>query len=847
MNVEKRMLHTLIRRVRGPRLVALALLLVTMLMVAVYSFGLSLSPSAEQRANFTFGSSNSLIDLRPAQLSEAIQQPDSTLVADISRAAASSVPGAVTVLHGNEPPLPRTKHRIPTYTEVYSEQENPLGWRLVSGRWPAAPGEVLLSQAALGLETDEHTVLLPTSAQPLQVVGTYVIPRAYKEVGLLGAPGTYRWLYSADQTVAARPEFGIEIRTDLTGDQAQAAFSQLLDQIQPLVALNADLHNTIMQTFTTRQAIIDWGATAAVDQDVWVFAVPLMVTITILLVGAFALSYGWLQVRVRQLQEIGVQGSLLTNIFFRYFIGYIFIAIIAGSLLGVGVGYVLRPVLQRLAENDLSPWIFPTKPILMSIITAAVVLLFLYSWAISKRQRVQARVLGRTVIQRLLRPSRVRRLLASSLFVLLLICETVLYVRQWDTTSMVMQTVLVMLLTLWIAIFAGNKVLSRTGKVLSAASFARRLRARHLLLRAVFIGIIAIITALPVGYSSINATWYNLKNTQTKPLAPADTVTVGALDFAPVPAGLPQKFEDATGLQNPTVVYSTWLPDQTIVATPTKAAGIPGHVLLLDDVAAANVFLAQPVTEQEMTALIQGGALVNTTAPGADNPAVAFQILHFSAPPSQASPNVQPEVIPVTVKAHRVEFKEGWDFSVGLIMLRSAAEHYGFPVGNSRFIYSGLNKQQLAQAYAVAKSLVNGTRFIVVSYQPEKVLNPVIFSLIAVGLAILLVIICLAVALSVQRHLAPVAAQLQVLGMPVSWFRLVSLNIIAVPIIWGGIIGMISGLMPAFLMALRYFGLELFGYDLRMIVTVVALLAFCAGCVPPVALKLAKRRLVNSS
>lgn len=848
---EKSIIQRIVRGIRGPRIVAIALLFSTLIMVTVYSAGRSLTPSAEQKADYNFGTSNSWIDLRPLQLSEAIQSPGATLVEDIysvmSEAGSSNeLPGAVEVLHGNDLSLPRTNKRNPVYTEVYSDKPNPLAWRLESGRWPTEPGEVALSRAALPLQTEDHTVELITNDQPLRVVGTFVVPRSYDEVAILGAPGTYRWFYNAELDAAARPEFGIDLRTDTAGDQAEVAFAALLDRLRPLMDAHAaaddqQSQSLVMETFLTREKILGWGSTAVVDQDVWVFTVPLILVVAALVIGAFAVNFGWMKARSRQLSDIGANGKLLSLTYFQVLSAYVFGSLAIGSVLGVVVGYLGRPAVHRLAENDLSPWVVPVKPIVIGMATALIVLASLYIWMVTQVQRLQLRAFGRALFEKLSRPSRRRRYVALGIFLVLFIVEVFFFINEWTRTSMVVQTILLLLLTVWIGVFVGNKILSRSGAVLSPRSFARRLRSRHVLYRGVCVGMIALVTALPVGYSATNATWYNLKNIQTKRLTPADTVMVGTLDFAALPSNMQQQFEEATGLENPTTVYSTYLPDWTVGAAPTKAAGVPGDVLLIDKPSDADAFLAIPLTDVEADMLTRGGALTNKSASGAEGSSVDFQIVRYSSPPRSSSAPTQPNVTSVSVNSLPAEFREGWSNSLGLIMLRSEAEKLGFPVGNSRLIYSGVDKDQLAKAYDASQTLINGARFINVSYDPEKDLNPAILGVMAIGLTGLVFLICGAVALSVRRHLAPVAAQLQVLGMSSRWFRSVSRNIIILPVIVGGPIGVLAGLAPMVLMSLRYFGIELFGYDIRVIIVTLGALVLGSVCAPLVAKRLEKR------
>lgn len=283
-----------------------------------------------------------------------VQTPDGTFGAASQRlhldggAGGAALPAAVAAAGSRLAPADITAHRqvpVPGSVDTLDiRAEDPHGpfaagrLRLLSGRYPAGPGEVALTPSAAGLFHTRTGAAVSLGGQRLTVTGAVENPGLLSDTFALAAPAAGG---AAGSTVAGRPAAYADVLTDAPPSAVEALRRSSPDGAPVLVEPRGDFGR------------------AAADSFVLVLA-----TVALLLVALVAAA-GFAVVAQRRLRQVGMLGTIgatdrqlrLVLVGHGALIGAL--AVACGAVLGGAVWLPLAPRLESAADHRIDRFALP--------------------------------------------------------------------------------------------------------------------------------------------------------------------------------------------------------------------------------------------------------------------------------------------------------------------------------------------------------------------------------------------------------------------------------------------------------------------------------------------------------
>lgn len=236
----------------------------------------------------------------------------------------------------------------PAYVES-DWPHNPLPDRylLVAGRWPASPGEVALSAEFTG-------VVHVLGGVPLTVVGQVVDRFDRSRLTMLAGEGTWA-SWRIDNLAKRFPLTGAGPTYLWSGDPDPA-----LDALAAAAADSVEAPDSVRREMTAllfdRQVYLEADKASAADRFPLVLGLPI-VAIPVLAGGLVGAAVGrWSRRITAQLTQIGVSGRLAAAAKVAATSGALFVAAVGGAVVGGGISWPVRPLLDLAANQPLAPF-----------------------------------------------------------------------------------------------------------------------------------------------------------------------------------------------------------------------------------------------------------------------------------------------------------------------------------------------------------------------------------------------------------------------------------------------------------------------------------------------------------
>jgi putative ABC transport system permease protein len=630
---------------------------------------------------------------------------------------------------------------------------------LSSGRWPARPDEVVVTNAnVLRLEANSRLSVL-SGRHEFRVVGT-ARDRYGRFPTILAAPGTW-----------ARLDPGLfEQFPALTAYPLVYSPSEL---VKPLVAALAEvlarrqdgqdearLRDALLESTTTRKEIVDHPDRSWVERLPAGYSIPSLLLPFLATFLVFGLNDRRLRRNLAILSDLGVSRARAVTGLALAVTARTLIATVAGAALGLGLALAARPILQSFHPLPLSPVSRPGGPVLrllaMTLVGGAASALALHGSPLaplvgSRRRRNTRERVGRHWRD-------VRHILA-----VLIGCATVVQLSRLDSIAEAMVLTGTLALA---ALLIAPEAVSLALRAMTERAARSRLARRQLLgdrRRAVIATtMLAVALGLPLGFLTLIDTLVNTNEASTlpevapgqlalagrggtfDPPSPAVVTTVGA-KLGPSHSAIPHRFLGSSD----TFVYF-------------QGTNI-GFVLALDKPAQVAALLQRRLSSREAETLRRGGVLVW------EKPAQPTQVLV-----KEVNDRVVASTSPVPViaaVAPRVRWRDG---TRGLL-LSETARHLRLPLSTGALFYTGLSSKQVSGARLAVLEAGLDPKQVLVYKTPPPVIPPLAFIAAAAGLALLTLMTCLVVARSQVQALRGYLGTLIAIGLPIRWARQVLL------------------------------------------------------------------------
>ena len=274
---------------------------------------------------------------------------------------------------------------------VYLENEWAQGARgdrfeLADGRWPTRPGEVVVTEPVAARANGPELVVMSGRTR-LDVVGTVEDRYGRRANEVLGAPGTWagqNWkeIAPAFPNASATPTF---FWSGITPDEAIAAVA---------AATQADEEGeaAIRLSMASRDALLADPSQSMVDGYPLAFTVPSWVLPIVLPVLAMLGAERRSRPALEAMRGVGIRTREAATALWLGAASRLVVAAFSGVVAGAVLGWLIRPILARVANQPLSDYPWPWMPSLrilgLTLATAVVSLLV----AILRRRRTRTSV-----------------------------------------------------------------------------------------------------------------------------------------------------------------------------------------------------------------------------------------------------------------------------------------------------------------------------------------------------------------------------------------------------------------------------------------------------------------------
>ncbi|MEN3123998.1 hypothetical protein [Janibacter sp. LM] len=597
------------------------------------------------------------------------------------RTIRESANGAPVVLHSasvrvSDDPDKRVRYQESDWSAA------PFGFNVVSGHWPTSAGEVVVSQDLASAADDALSLLSDTV--DVRVVG--VADDAYSDGAfILAGPGTWESLPP-------------EARTARAGLVASASVLTSQKEARTLVA---EFRKQQVSAQTDR-------ATSVTAEESWINASPFAFVVPALLVPMLAVALGVGAGRARQrafvrrVLEVGGQRSTALGMVSSAFLVVVTLGVLAGYLLGWGLGHLARPVAESWNDRALAPFPGLLGPVAVMAVSA---LIGLAAGMLQLRP-------PRTGVGASRRANPAIRRWAA----LALACAAVV-VAAW--TSSAAHAMVVGAFTLIAIALVTPEIVSVVARKVERPTPHWRLASRLLRAdRAVTTEIVLtmVVLALPLTTAVLLTTSGSSARAETlAPVGPGQILVAGEGGLAaPAPSAVSKTVAGALDTSSGVASSKLFVTDNTWYEVgPGKNASVIA-VSTVDDV---ETVWGAPLSAGQKSTLEQGGALV--WEPGAD-----LQINgRMPSPP---------------VKTAAYQPTEEWATQTGAVMLAEPARAQGVKLRSGGTVYAHVTTDAADRAVAAVREGGLDQSLLQRHHAPRQLLAPAVLIASAALLAILM-------------------------------------------------------------------------------------------------------------
>jgi hypothetical protein len=681
---------------------------------------------------------------------------------------------------------------------AWASRPFPERYRLLSGRWPQRPLEVVVTEpgdvavarggelTALGGRTRFH------------VVGT-ADDRYARTSALLAGPGT--WAQLPHDLATRFPVLRAQPVLFWSGN-AEARV------VAAFAAVAAARDGTEATDEAVAASLVVRGQLAATRGQSWIERTPAAYTIPSLLLPfavvwlAFGLNSRRFNRSLRVLESLGVRRSTAAASLSLATAAWCVIAAVlgavAGFIVGLGAGYLIAN-LRDLPAGPVSGITDPVLRLLVGVAAGAAcagILLFAGAREAptprASTTRPAARGRGRSA----------RHLLAVATW-----CAAAIVAA--DLESAAETSILAGVMTVAVLLLVPEFV-EVVLRLLPEGRATTRLSRRQLAgdrQRAIAaVAVLAVAVGGSLGYLTLLTTVVRTLETKEYPPVLSGQVMVAdrsSIVFPP-PVDVVEAVEASGLIRGKPRVELHYVHELDGAGNPTRNVTLEGtmeRVLAIDTVGDVERLLTHPLTSREGEVLRRGGILV-----WADTPArrVARQ---GSAPLAITGTRVEP---PVSLPATTVgSANAGWRVGTSGVLLTSTARRLDLPLSRGATLYVGLSP---AEARALQRAVARAgfdARTIEIYEGLPSVVPPAALLATAAGLAIIALLVTLVAAHGQARVLRGYLRRLISIGLPVSWARHVLLYQLVVVMGAATVLGAVIAIAPLVIAEMRIAALVL--------------------------------------
>lgn len=701
---------------------------------------------------------------------------------------------------------------------AWASRPFPERYRLLSGRWPQRPSEVVVTEPGdvAVVRGGELTALGGTTR--FHVVGT-ADDRYARTSALLAGPGTWAQL-------------PLDLATRFPVLRAQPVLFWSGNAEARVVAAFAAVAAARDGAESTDEAVaaslVVRGRLAATRGQSWIERTPAAYTIPSLLLPfaavwlAFGLNSRRFNRSLRVLKSLGVRRSTAAASLSLATAAWCVIAAVlgavAGFIVGLGAGYLIA----NLRDLPAGPVFGITDPVLRLLVGVAAgaacagILLFAGARDAPTSRATTARPAARG------RGRSARHLLAVATW-----CAAAIVAADLDSAAetSILAGVMTVAVLLLVPEFV-EVVLRLLPEGRATTRLSRRQLAGDRQRAIAAVAVLAVAVGGSLGYLTLLTTVVRTLETKEYPPVLSGQVMVAdrsSIVFPP-PVDVVEAVEASGLIKGKPRVELHYLHELDGAGNPTRSVTLEGtmeRVLAIDTVGDVEQLLTHPLTSREGEVLRRGGILV-----WADTP--ARRVARRGSAPLTVTSGTRVEP-PVWVPATMVgSANVGWRVGTSGVLLTSTARRLDFPLSTGATLYVGLsNTEARALQRAVARAGLDARTVEIYEGLPS-VVPPAALLATAAGLAIIALLATLVAARGQARVLRGYLGRLISIGLPVSWARHVLLYQLMVVVGAATVLGTVIAIAPLVIAEMRIAALALSIPWTQVVVLIVSV--YVAAC-----------------
>jgi hypothetical protein len=679
----------------------------------------------------------------------------------------------------------------------------PGRYRLLQGRWPARPGEVVLTEPSdlsgvTGAGEPGDTLPVMGGLVRWKVVG-FADDRFARTTNVLAAPGTWAALPAAVHerfpVLEAQGTFmwGDARHADLNGGRDGAVLNALTAAVEKRQPPEGD-PGTVAGSLITRAQLLTRPEKTALARSPAGYTVPSFLLPAVAVLLAFGMNERRHKRTVRSLVSTGIRpvtavvaaGSAVT----AWCVG----AAVAGSAVGVGGGFLARAVISRFRDLPAGPIIDLASPFLrLLVVTLATGGAAIGFFTLAGRVRGQSGTSSTTEPTSTgadaSRLTDARHILAALAW-----GAGIVVVGRLDSPAdaMVLTGALTvaMLLSLPDLIRALVAVLPEAGP---RQRLARRQFDADRRRMTALVAVLTVLLGCGLGFVTLIDTLSRTLDAQSYPDALPGQLIVA--DRSSINTQPPK--EVLAKLDSSTVL--THRPQQQLHFVATVREGVDHNVIVVDSVSKAAQLADHPLSRRQVAVLNQGGILLWSDAdpPATDRTDLAVKDVQAERVVTRASA-LPTASVPVATS--------GWRAGSDGMILMGTAQRFRMPMTDGCMLYTGLSDDE---ARGVQRSLTAAgldAKTVQIYTRPAPAVPSAALAVTAIGLLIITLLTTVVAVHGQIRVLRRYLGQLVTIGISPSWARHVLIYQLTAAIVLATVLGLVIATVPTVLLAYRISG-----------------------------------------
>lgn len=692
---------------------------------------------------------------------------------------------------------------ITFYEAAWSSRPFPDRYRLESGRWPARPGEVVLTNADPRRHPVGSQLPVLSDRARFNVVGLAEDPYA-RSSKIMAGEGTWATL---DPDIAASFS-GLSAQPVVRWDGKRP--QQVIQAVADVLVRHAgagspkSVRRTLAESVLTRSELANQETSSAIEKIPAGYTVPslLLPGLSVLLV--YGINDRRFRSRVRLMSSLGLPRWKAVGALGLATTAWCLIAAAVGAVAGVGLGGVLGRLVRVLFDHPIAPVPNVTGPLVQMVavtLLAAGLGTLLLQYSRPSTAQLQPRA-SRTITAPHGRHTSQRGRDARHVFAVAAGCATVLLASRMDSPpkSMVMAATFaltVLLLTPDIVM----RVLPRLPETGPRVRLARRQLASDSRRMITAVAMLASLLGMSLGFLTLLDTMIRTAGEQAYPdvlpgqLVVADRSSIGL----PAPRRVLDIVRNQPELRDQEPIPLQFIRKGINADTRITLGNSDGRLLAVDDEQQLSRMISRPLTTSERRTLQAGGIVT-----WADGPAP--MVLHPGVDESDLVVLKGDTVVhnlgtrPVAVADVPMA---GWRSGSTGVMLTATARQLDLPIRTGAVMYTAVPDTVAAAVRRAVALAGENPRVVEIFKPPPPPVPPTALYVTAGGLVIVTLLLTAVVTRGQARSLRDYLGLLRTIGLPPRWVRHVLLYQHAVILAISTVVALIIAVLPVIVTAMR--------------------------------------------